>query len=728
MNEIKLNPLAESTVRRLSESTRNLAREYLTGKYRARLRDAGFQMTDSTAEPVFSPERRHGKNAILTARESPLDILLQERLAGSASNIAATFHEIPGLRIDGGKVSSISHTTVDFGDAVRLGLAGLERGIRQRLATPPGNEPHHREFLLGLLDVIEAMRIWTKRYIAAYEELLASPAGAPYASNIRQILANLRSVPENPPATFPEAVQSLWSFFEFQRLCGNWSGIGRIDEILGPWLETDLKNGSITLEEAREWLAHFWIKGTEWCFGLREGSASVPGSGDAQNYQNIILGGVDENGNPLENEVTFLVLDVIEELHISDYPVAVRLNRHTSERLLRRIADVQLLGGGIVSVYREDQVLAGLQTMGFPEQVARRFTNDGCWEVIIPGETQFSYLPQDALLPFQEALFDRPPAADFEELYRNYLERFRALIERVRKQIAEQALPGKISPDSYPSGAVRHADVVLSLLEPSCRRNMVSYTLHGTGYVIRAIHLAGLPDVANSLYAIRELVFRKKRISLAALIEVLRNDWRGAEPLRLEFANSLRYYGNDNPEMDAILRRVFDDSARIAGEVRRIGEITVTVGVSTFGREIEFAPHRMATAFGKHAGEYLAPNLSPTPGTDKSSVSAVLNSYSGMNFLRTPNGCPLDLRLDAGIRKAPDAAGVLTQLLRVFLEKGGFYLQIDTVDVEMLRAAKRDPDRFPNLVVRISGWSARFASLSEEWQDLIINRTALGFR
>ena len=151
----------------------------------------------------------------------------------------------------------------------------------------------------------------------------------------------------------------------------------------------------------------------------------------------------------------------------------------------------------------------------------------------------------------------------------------------------------------------------------------------------------------------------------------------------------------------------------------------VPVGVSTFGREIAFAEKRLATAFGKHAHEYLAPNLSPTPGTDKSPITAVLNSYCRMDFSDTPNGCPLDLRLSAGIRKTAGAAECLVRLLRVFVEKNGLYLQIDTVDPDMLREAKKDPDRFPNLVVRISGWSARFASLSEEWQDMIINRTAL---
>ena len=726
MSDVILNPLAKKgAVKRLSDETRALAERYLTGKYQFRLGDAGFRLEELNLPENTPPEIKHGKNTLLTAERSRIDILPEERLAGSASNAQARNHRIPGYPEGGWSTpgASISHTTADFGDAVRKGLKGLEAEIRERMKNDENT--HHQDFFLGLLDVIAAMRIWTNRYLGAYEEMLSDPKYAKHHENLRAVADRLRRVPENPPETFAEALQSFWSFFEFQRLCGNWTGLGRFDEILGPYLSHDLKEGVITLDEARELVAHFWIKGTEWCFGLLKDSRFRPGSGDAQNYQNIILGGIDKEGRQIENEVTFLVLDVVEELHISDYPVTVRLNSRTSDKLLRRIAEVQLLGGGIVSVYDEPVILRNLKNMGIPEGEARTFTNDGCWEIIIPGQTRFGYIPQDFLIPFQEALFAEKMPDTFGELCRNFLERVRLLAENVRKKIEAQCLPGKEAPGDYPEMPVAHADVVLSLLMPSCRESGCSYTLDGTRRVFKSIHMAGLPDAANSLYAIKKLVFEKKIISLPELVQILKDDWRDKEPLRLRFANGLRYYGNDNPEADELLRQVLHDCSAILNEKPRIGYVMVPAGVSTFGREIAFAPNRLATAFGKHAHEYLAPNLSPTPGTDKSPVTAVLNSYCRMDFADTPNGCPLDLRLSAGIRRSPGAAESLARLLKVFVEKQGLYLQIDTVDPEMLREAKKDPDRFPNLVVRISGWSARFASLSEEWQEMIINRMAL---
>ena len=728
MEKVILNPMSgNETVKRLSEETRLLASRYLTGKYQYRIKDMGFRLENLNL-PVDCPlEIEHGKNTVLTAEKSSIDILPEERLAGSASNIQAIRHCIPGYPPPvrwGAMGNSISHTTVDFGDAVRKGLKGLEAEIIQRMQGDA--DQHHQDFFNGLLDVIKAMRIWTKRYRDAYREILQSTDYAKYKNNLQDVLNRLEKVPENPPETFAEAIQSFWSFFEFQRLCGNWSGLGRFDEILGPYLSRDLKHGIITLDEARELIAHFWIKGTEWCFGLRKDSVFSPGSGDAQNYQNIILSGIDREGKQIENEVTFLVLDVVEELHISDYPVTVRLNSNSSEKLLRRIAEVQLLGGGIVSVYNEPQILRNLKNMGIPEADARTFTNDGCWEIILPGQTHFGYCPRDFLIPFQEALFAEKTPMSYEELYRNFLDRVRVLVDATRQNLADvSCFPGKNKPGDYPNVPINRTDVVLSLLEPSCRESGCSYYLHGTRWVFKSIHMAGLPDVANSLYAIKKNVFEGNLVSLPELVKILKNDWKDAEALRLRFANSLKYYGNDNPEVDEILRQVLHDCSRISGEKAKVGYVMVPVGVSTFGREIEFAKNRMATAFGKHAHEYLAPNLAPTPGTDKSPITAVLNSYCRMDFSDTPNGCPLDLRLSAGIRKTPGAADSLAQMLRVFIEKNGLYLQIDTVDPDMLREAKKEPDRFPNLVVRISGWSARFASLKEEWQDMIINRTAL---
>ncbi len=705
----EFNPMGDGPAR-LSRKTRELAKCYLRGDFAGRLVYAG-NLTDGIANwPEMDNQTRHAGLSEKLAAVAPLEIVPDELLAGAAPYMDALEHRIPGWPDKG----SISHTTVDFGDAVAKGLSGLEAELAE--LNRAESDPERAGFRRALLTVSGAMRSWVSRYIAAYVEMSGDVKyDASSRAGFAAIAGTLRGLLTAPPTDFRGALQSFWLFFEFQRLCGNWSGLGRFDLILGKYLERDLASGAITLDFARELVAHFWIKGAEWCHGLASGSRFAPGSGDAQVYQNIILGGIDpDTGLPVENAVTFLVLDVVEELHISDYPVAVRVGPATSERLLRRIAEVQLCGGGIVSIYNEPVALAGLRKMGIPERQALSFTNDGCWEVIVPGRTNFGYRPFDALVALQRALFPPRDGVDFEGFYADFVLELKKLCDELRDSIEQEFYS---EPNTHPAA-------VLSLLMPSCRESGRSYCDFGAEYTVRALHAGGLPDAANSLLAIKKYVFDEKRLTLNALSAILKDDWRDAEAMRREIVRDLVCYGNDDDAADAMMLRVFNDYTSIVAARPGVRDVLVPCGISTFGREIEFARRRLATAFGRHAGEYLAPNLSPTPGTERLPLTAVVRSYCKMDFTRTPNGCPLDLRLDAGIRNVPDAPAAVVALLRGFIELGGFYLQLDAVGAEMLREAKRDPDRFPNLVVRISGWSARFATLSGEWQDMIINRVS----
>lgn len=254
--------------------------------------------------------------------------------------------------------SLLTAFVVDRG--LRLGYRGLRELIHGRL-TQGGLDERGRDLLESMLICLEAAGVWHRRHIEALEQHVAASSGSTRAG-YEEVLATLRCIPEEPPATFHEALQSLWFIWCFQRLCGNWSGLGRLDLILGPYLRHDLDAGRLTLDEARELLAHFWIKGCEW-IGAPDGSGGH-GSGGAQYYQNIILSGVDAAGHDVTNEVTYLVLDIVEELHISDFPVAVRVGTRTPDGLLRRIAEVQRRGGGIVAIYNEDLILRALQRFG----------------------------------------------------------------------------------------------------------------------------------------------------------------------------------------------------------------------------------------------------------------------------------------------------------------------------------------------------------------------------
>lgn len=685
--------------RRLAPATRRLAARYLSGEMGRRLAQGAIALPPAAVE--LPPDLRHACAVRCCAEQAPLRVLADELLVGAATLQEAAWHLVPGL----GGERSTSHTTVGFADVIRHGLGPLRRRLAERLADPALDEAG-RGFLAAAQQCLEAMARWHARNVAELERLHAAAQGEA-RERLAGALAAASHVPEHGARGFHEALQALWTQWEFLRLCGDWSGLGRIDRILGPYLDADLASGALTLDQARELLAHFWIKGCGW-IGSRPG-----GSGDAQFYQNIILAGIAPDGDEVENAVTHLVLDVAEELHISDFPIAVRVSGRTSPRLWRRIAEAQRRGGGIVSIYNEDLVIRALTGFGYPLAEARDFTNDGCWEVLIPGRTAFSYSPFDALPLLQEAIGlgdgPVPEAADFEALYALFHQRLRERVRQVHADADRSFLGGRSAP-------------LLSLFVAGCIERARGYHDRGADYVVQAPHAGGLPDVANSLLAIRHLVFESRCIDLPGLVAALRADWAGHEALRARARREVVCYGNGDAAADAMLRRVFDDYTAAVGAVRERAGVLRPAGISTFGRELAFRAGRQATAFGAQRGAILASNLAPTPGSERNGPTAVVRSFCSMDFSRLPNGTPLDLKLFPADLAGEEGLAVLIALERTFVALGGWYLQLDVVDEAVLRDAQAHPERHANLAVRISGWSARFTTLDRDWQQLVIDR------
>ncbi len=714
-----LTPARPACPKRLSDLTHDLARRALAGEHGRSMAKAAFALDESVVAGL-SPDMRYAHAAKLVAEKAPLRILPGERIVGSATLVEAPAHQAP---VAG--VNSTSHTTIGFHRVLKMGYQGLRRQIAERLAR--GDLDEKGVDLLNAMKLcLEAAAIWHQRHLDLLDGLAAGSTGAERGKHVEpredrqgclsygRVRETLRRVPEEPPTSFAEAVQSLWFMYAFQRLMGNWSGIGRIDEMLGPYLQHDLAAGRITLDEARELLAHFWIKGCEWI-----GAFDTRGSGDAQHYQNIVLSGVNADGEDVTNEVTYLVLDVVEELHISDFPVAVRLNSQTPGKLLRHIAEVQRHGGGIVAVYNEEVVIEGLVRFGYPLEEARTFANDGCWEVIIPGRTTFAYAPFDMLTMLQEALALHDPAApapeypDFESLYAALLGRLRAHIE------AHNAAADRFAKDGHPAP-------LISLFVEDCIEKGRGYYDSGSHYNVLAPHAGGMADVANSLLVIRKLVYEDQYLTLSDFVGILRADWEGHEHLRRLVLNRFEFYGNDNDEADAMMARLFNDYTDLVWQVREREGVLRPAGISTFGREIEWSyPQgpRKASPDGHRLGEVLATNFSPSPGTDKMGPTAVVKSYCKMDLRRVPNGATIELKIHPMCLQGERGLDALAALMRSFVRLGGFYMHVDVVDSATLVDAQCHPEKYPNLVVRVAGWSARFATLSKEWQDMVIART-----
>ena len=698
--------LTATEMPRLCDRTHELAARALSGEHGRAMEPAGFSLEDCGDVSGLSEAMSYATVIKAIAERAPLRVLDGQLVVGAATFLEAANHRTPVL-----DSYSTSHTTPGFGRVLEVGYIGLRHQIEERLVRGDLDE-QRVDYLHAMLLCLDAANTWHHRYVDLLEDRIASTDGETQAT-YRHALAALRRVPEEPATSIHEAVQSLWFQFAFQRLCGNWPGIGRIDAMLGPYLQRDLAEGRLALDDAREILAHMWIIGCEW---LGATTRQVGDSGDGQFYQNIVLGGVDAAGWQVINEVTYLVLDIVEELRISYYPIAVRLSSNTPERLLRRIAEVQRLGTGTVAVYNEEMVISALVGFGYPLEEARTFANDGCWEVLIPGKTAFSYRPFDALQLLQQALgvsdaAEPPPVyPTFEALYGAYSERLASYLHEFQRVADDHERGGRAAP-------------LISLIVDDCIERARDYHDRGAHYTVLTPHAGGLPDVANSLLAIKELVYDAQEITLADLVPVLRRDWDGHEGLRRRMRSRPSQYGNDDPAADAMMVQVFDDYASLAGFVHDRDGVLRPPGLSTFGRQIEWADARGATAAGTRRGEYLANNFSPSPGSDRSGPTAVIKSFCAVDSTKLPNGTALELKVHPSTVVGEPGLEMLVSLMRTFVDLGGWFMHIDVVDSELLREAQQHPERYPNLAVRVSGWSARFVTLDRTWQDMLIART-----
>ncbi len=695
---------------RLCETTRKFAWDSLNHKYgHDTWKVDGVSMDDIENFDNLSPIEKYDLAIRRIAETAPIRICKGEKISGAATLGISITHNVPATYHGNYLFGSVSHLTIDFETVLKYGIdhIRLEAEASHKKYKGTAKEP----FSLSCIRTLDSFKIWHERYLSALKN--------DYAPNYN----NLKNVPFAPARNFYEAVQSIWFVFAFVRLCGNWPGIGRIDLLLGEYLERDLANGVLTLEEARDILAHFFIKGCEWICG------GDYGSGDAQHYQNILLGGIDENGNDVTNQVTYLVLDIIEELGISDFPTTVRINKNTDEKLLGRVAEVIRYGGGVIAVYNEDLIIDSLTQHGYSLKEARSFANDGCWEIQIPGKTFFTYAPFDSLQILQKQTLDsysgKVSFESFDSLYNQYVN---DLQHTVKKLFSDRK--------TYEFNIGKNREwfwepptpcTVVSIFEGGCIEKGLSYLEGGPVYNVVSPHIGGLPDTVNSLYAIKKLVFDEKRLTLEELCNALYCNWEGSETLRQYALNKYEYFGNDNDEVDAIATRLVQDFANICDEIGSSTSYDTPAGISTFGRQLEWAPHRFATPYGKKAGDILSGNFSPTPGTDREGATAVIKSYGKTGLNRMVSGAALDIKLLPPVVRGESGIIAIASLIKGFVMLGGHFMQLDIADTDLLVEAQKHPEDYQNLSVRVSGWNARFVTLNKEWQDMIIAQSGSNF-
>ena len=605
----------------------------------------------------------------------------------------------------------------------------LKLGVKGYLETMVGKEGDlHRAARVACEGLVD----FANRLAEEAERLAAAEENTARAAELNEIARICHKVPSGPAETFHEALQSLWLTHMAVSLEGLNSAIsfGRMDQYLYPYYRRDLDEGRINPEQARELLLCFSAKATEHVFLLSEGVSQYHGGYLV--VQAAIVGGMDREGKDAVNDLTYLFLDVMEESGLRDPNYQARIHAGSPDSYLRRVADVARKGNGVPALFNDEAAIASLVAHGYPVEEACNYGVVGCVELALPGK---SFLSTDAALfnlPLcLELALNRgrrlkgrpqvgtttPDPTSFTSIDQ-VIEAFQAQVEHiVARMIGDLQVIEKGNTDYHPTP-------FSSLLVDGCLESGQDVTAGGALYNSSGIQGVGVADVADSLAALDEVVFQRHKYTMAQLLKALRDDFASAPEVQAELLKAPKY-GNDHTLPDdyanLVVRTFHSSLARhrnTRGGSYVPGFYSVTCHVA-FGQRVGALPS------GRRAGEPFAASLGAANGRDRLGPTALLNSVAHIDSTLSPNGYALNLRFDSRTLAGEQGLNILTALAKGFFASGGMEMQLNVLDPEMLEDARRNPGKYPGLVVRVSGYCAYFDDLPDAAKQEIIARTCL---
>jgi formate C-acetyltransferase len=635
--------------------------------------------------PVIWPEER-----ILFTRTIPsVPCLLSDPELATLSR-DFTLHEL----------GPISNICADWGNVLADGLLA-RRQIAQSALQRLSADSEAVEFLASAIETIDAVLGLAERYAQAARE-----AG-------REDLAHILAyVPAGPPRNFHQALQSLRLLHAVVWMSGHYHvGLGRFDQYMFPYLKADLESGRLDMQAAEELLADFFI-------ALNKDSDLYPGVQQGDNGQTLTLGGVNSAGEEATNELTRMALRVARDLSMIDPKINLRISARTEFGLLELASELTRKGLGFPQYSNDDVVIPALATHGYELEDARDYTVAACWEFIIPGRGMEVVNIGAVSLPFA---VDQAVRAGLErgESFESLQERVRAKVQEQVDQCVERYRKLFLPPAPY-----------YSVLMDGPLENDRDLS-RGLKYNNFGIHGAGSANAADALAAVKQFVFDEHSVRPEELLAALEADFNGYEELQVRLARQAPKVGDRDALADDMLVFLFE---ALAGACEnqpdngRGGIVRPGTGSAMYylwlarGHAGMREPVVGATADGRRRGDFFSANLAPAPGVRADSPFRVFESFSKIDYRRIYNGGPVTVELSDSVFRNAEGIQKVALLVRSFVRLGGQQLQINSLSAMTLLAAREHPEQYPNLIVRVWGWSGYFCELAPEYQDHIIQR------
>ena len=608
------------------------------------------------------------------------------------------------LREQGVGVPKLGYLVPDYPMVLRDGLAAVRRRAEARLAAV--GEGRSRRFLEAVLLVLDAAMAYADNYAAEAERLAAAEPDPARKAELTEIARVCRKVPRHPAETLHEALQAVWfvDMATYVEGGGPAFSLGRPDQFLLPYYDPGEP------ERARELLECFWLK------VFAEGHAARRG------VPTLALSGLTPDGSDGTNDLTWMMLDVTQDLRLIYPSVAVRFHSGSPKRLYGRSLELLAASMAFPEFLNDDVMVPGWTQNGVSVEDARDYSVVGCHEPTIPGRILNKPAAGPGYVSFaswlHQALSDAGNGGPktYDELRRAYHEAMaRCIAERVATQNEQDRRRAELVPQPF-----------LSAVTADCIERCLDISEGGARYNFSGFQGIGLGTAVDSLAALRTLVFGEKRFALGDVLAAMERDFEGDEPLRLALLNDAPKYGNDDDAADAIAVDLADD---FCTEVKRHATVrggrflpalwsvwlNTTMGTGT-----------PATPDGRHAGKPIAHSAGPSLGTARQGPTAIVKSVTKLDFVHAANGSSLLIHLQPDLLKTPEQRGKLEALIRTYFARGGFQIHFDTASVEELEEAQRHPLDHADLIVRRAGYSEYFVTLPEDEQRFVIERLRHG--
>jgi len=618
----------------------------------------------------------------------------------------------------------------------RRGLLDFKADIKHQLAQLDyfnDREAYKKEQELKAIDIVaDAIIFFAKRYSDKAKELAQKESNPQRKAELEQIAEICSHVPAHPPHDFWEALQAYW-FVHLAVIIelNTWDSFnpGRLDQHLYPFYKKEVADGTLTKEQATELLQCFWIK-----FNNQPAPPKVDiteeQSGTYQDFALINVGGVKPDGSDAVNDLSYLILDIVEEMHLIQPSACVQLSSKNPDRFLKRAMKVVKAGFGQPSIFNTDVILQEFLDSGKSVADARAGGPSGCVTISAFGKesctlTGYCNWPKifeltlnngvDPQTGLQVGLPTGDPTsfASFAELLTAYTTQLKYFVDL---KIRGNNIIERLYADTMPTP-------VMSLVFSDCVQKAKDYHDGGSRYNVTYIQGVGIGTLTDALAAIKYHVFDKQTLTMAELLATLQTNFEGAEPTRQMLVNEAPKYGNDDDYADEIAQTVFNAYVEMLngrpntkGGQYRVNMLPTTVHIF-FGRVTGALPN------GRKVGEPLSDGISPSHGADRKGPTAVIKSVAKIDHAKT-GGTLLNQKFLPQVLADEDGLTKLGHLVRTYFKLGGHHIRFNVVDVETLRAAQDHPEKYKDLIVRVAGYSDYFVDIGKELQDEIIARTA----